>query len=83
MRVLTYRRITRNDKHGKDGGRILEERYCEVPDEVMYHVYAEELMSRAKNDIARQAVKMAAKELWGIDMDHPRVEIPRGACPAK
>lgn len=83
MRVLTYRRVTRNDRHGKGGGKILEERYCEVPDEVMYHVWAEDWLSRAKNDIAREAVKMAAKELWGIDIDHPRVEIPRGPYPGK
>ena len=75
-RIKTYCRISRADKHGQGGGKLLEARYMDIPDEVQHHIDAEIKYLSAKNEIGREAVKASAKKLFGIDMDNPRVALP-------
>lgn len=68
MRIMTKCRISRADKHGKGGGRILEATYREIPDAMVDYAMCDIAYSAAKDETTRKAIRAAAKDCFGVEL---------------
>lgn len=66
MRICTARRITRADKHGQGGGKIIAETYREIPDAMADYAMCDIAYATARDEDERKAIRQAAKERFGV-----------------